>query len=101
MPRAQLHPVRRHELGQHQFDRVAEAAFHADQAGWQVGDNFQQLAAHLGLDKKRLAALVSANALVRLDRYISWTNILKLTENDPGAAYAAERLHTVLQYMGK
>ncbi|PKO45182.1 MAG: hypothetical protein CVU31_11905 [Betaproteobacteria bacterium HGW-Betaproteobacteria-4] len=44
---------------------------------------------------------VSANALVRLDRYISWTDILKLTENDPEAAYAAERLHTVLQHMGK
>lgn len=45
--------------------------------------------------------VVSANALVRLDRYISWTDILKLTENDPEAAYAAERLHTVLQHMGK
>lgn len=44
---------------------------------------------------------VSANALVRLDRYISWADILKLTENDPEAAYAAERLHTVLQHMGK
>ena len=45
--------------------------------------------------------VVSANALVRLDRYINWTDVLKLTENDPEAAYAAERLHTVLQHMGK
>ncbi|WP_162888606.1 hypothetical protein [Dechloromonas sp. HYN0024] len=45
--------------------------------------------------------VVSANALVRLDRYINWSDILKLTENDPEAAYAAERLHTVLQHMGK
>ena len=44
---------------------------------------------------------VSANALVRLDRYINWAEVLKLTENDPEAAYAAERLHTVLQHMGK
>lgn len=44
---------------------------------------------------------VSANALVRLDRYINWSDVLKLTENDPEAAYAAERLHTVLQHMGK
>jgi hypothetical protein len=44
---------------------------------------------------------VSANALVRLDRYINWSDVLKLTENDPEAAYAAERLHTVLQHLGK
>ncbi|UCV20661.1 hypothetical protein [Ferribacterium limneticum] len=44
---------------------------------------------------------VSANALVRLDRYINWADVLKLTDNDPEAAYAAERLHTVLQHMGK
>lgn len=44
---------------------------------------------------------VSANALVRLDRYINWSDVLKLTENDPEAAFAAERLHTVLQHMGK
>lgn len=44
---------------------------------------------------------VSANALLRLDRYINWADVLKLTENDPEAAYAAERLHTVLQHMGK
>jgi hypothetical protein len=44
---------------------------------------------------------VSANALVRLDRYINWADVLKLTDNDPEAAYVAERLHTVLQHMGK
>lgn len=44
---------------------------------------------------------VSAKALVRLDRYINWEDILKLTENDPEAARAAERLHTVLQHLGQ
>ncbi len=44
---------------------------------------------------------VSAKALVRLDRYINWADVLKLTENDPEAAYAAERLHTVLQHLGR
>ena len=66
------HPVRRDELGGHQFDGVAEAAefscpvvgtgtgFHADQAGRQVGDRVEQLAAHdLGLDQNRLTALVN------------------------------------------
>jgi len=43
----------------------------------------------------------SANALVRLDRYIKWEEILKLTENDPEAAIVAERLHTVLQHLGR
>ena len=43
----------------------------------------------------------SAKALVRLDRYINWEDVLKLTENDPEAAYAAERLHTVLQHLGR
>lgn len=42
---------------------------------------------------------VSAKALVRLDRYINWEDVLKLTENDPEAAKAAERLHTVLQHL--
>ena len=42
----------------------------------------------------------SAKALVRLDRYINWSEVLKLTENDPEAARAAERLHTVLQHLG-
>lgn len=67
------HPVRRHELRCHQLDGVAEAAelpcpvvgagagFHADQAGRQVGNHFQQLAAcHLGFDENSLAALVNA-----------------------------------------
>ncbi len=44
---------------------------------------------------------VSARALGRLDRYISWADILKLTENEPEAAHAAERLHTVLQHLGR
>lgn len=42
---------------------------------------------------------VSAKALARLDRYINWEDVLKLTENDPEAAKAAERLHTVLQHL--
>ncbi len=44
---------------------------------------------------------ISAKALVRLDRYINWADVLKLTENDPEAAYAAERLHTALQHLGR
>lgn len=44
---------------------------------------------------------VSAKALVRLDRYINWSDVLKLTENDPEAARVAERLHTVLQHLGR
>jgi hypothetical protein len=51
----------------------------------------------LGID----LASVSAKALVRLDRYINWAEILKQTENDPEAAYAAERLHTTLQHLGR
>ena len=43
----------------------------------------------------------SAKALVRLDRDINRADILKLTENDPEAAKAAERLHTVLQHLGR
>ncbi|HXE37652.1 MAG TPA: hypothetical protein VN639_04185 [Azonexus sp.] len=43
----------------------------------------------------------NAKALARLDRYINWEDVLKLTENDPEAAYAAERLHTVLQHLAK
>ena len=43
----------------------------------------------------------SANALFRLDRYINWEDVLKLTANDPEAAHAAERLHTVLQHLGR
>mgnify|MGYP003477349879 FL=1 len=55
-------------------------------------------------DKVTLAIDLDATntkALVRLDRYINWADILKLTENAPEAAYAAERLHTVLQHMGR
>jgi hypothetical protein len=44
---------------------------------------------------------INAKAFARLDRYINWAEILKLTENDPEAAYVAERLHTVLQHMGR
>jgi len=44
---------------------------------------------------------VSAKALARLDRYINWSDVLKLTENDPEAANATERLHTVLQHLGQ
>lgn len=44
---------------------------------------------------------VTARALSRLDRYINWGEILRLTENDPEAAYAAERLHTVLQHLSR
>lgn len=44
---------------------------------------------------------ISAKALARLDRYINWEDVLKLTENDPEAASAAERLHTVLQHLGR
>jgi len=44
---------------------------------------------------------ISARALVRLDRYINWADVLKMTENDPEAAYAAERLHTALQHLGR
>lgn len=44
---------------------------------------------------------VSAKALARVDRYINWSDVLKLTENDPEAAKAAERLHTVLQHLGQ
>lgn len=44
---------------------------------------------------------INARALARLDRYINWSEVLKMTENDPEAAYAAERLHTVLQHMDR
>lgn len=44
---------------------------------------------------------VTVKALSRLDRYINWGEILRLTENDPEAAYAAERLHTVLQHLSR
>lgn len=44
---------------------------------------------------------VSAKALARVDRYINWSDVLKLAENDPEAAKATERLHTVLQHLGQ
>jgi hypothetical protein len=44
---------------------------------------------------------VSAKALARLDRYINWVDVLKLTENDPEAARVSERLHTLLQHLGQ
>ena len=43
----------------------------------------------------------SAKALARLDRYINWEDVLKLTENDPEAARISERLHTALQHLGQ
>lgn len=43
----------------------------------------------------------SARALARLDRYINWSDVLKVAENDPEAAQVAERLHTVLQHLGR
>jgi hypothetical protein len=62
---------------------------------YKVEGNGDTLALSIDLDS------VSAKALVRLDRYINWSDILKLTENDPEAADAAERLHTVLQHLGR
>ena len=44
---------------------------------------------------------VQTCALPIFDRYINWAEILKQTENDPEAAYAAERLHTTLQHLGR
>ena len=62
---------------------------------YKVEGNGDALALNINLDS------VGAKALVRLDRYINWSDILKLTENDPKAANAAERLHTVLQHLGR
>lgn len=62
---------------------------------YKVEGNGDALALNINLDS------VSAKALVRLDRYINWSDILKLTENDPEAAHAAERLHTALQHLGR
>ena len=62
---------------------------------YKVEGNGDALALNINLDS------VTAKALVRLDRYINWSDILKLTENDPEAAHAAERLHTVLQHLGR
>jgi hypothetical protein len=62
---------------------------------YKIEGNGDALALNINLDS------VTAKALVRLDRYINWSDILKLTENDPEAANAAERLHTVLQHLGR
>ena len=62
---------------------------------YKVEGNGDALALNINLDS------VGAKALVRLDRYINWSDILKLTENDPEVAYAAERLHTALQHLGR
>jgi hypothetical protein len=62
---------------------------------YSLDSNGDALALGIDLDS------VSAKALARLDRYINWTDVLKLTENDPEAANAAERLHTVLQHLSR
>lgn len=62
---------------------------------YQIDARGDHLSLKLDLDS------VSARALVRLDRYINWAEILKQTENDPEAANAAERLHTALQHLGR
>ena len=62
---------------------------------YKIDGNGDALALNINLDS------VTAKALVPLDRYINWSDILKLTENDPEAANAAERLHTVLQHLGR
>ncbi len=63
--------------------------------GYKLDGNGDNLALNINLDS------TSAKALARLDRYINWGDVLKLTENDPEAANAAERLHTVLQHLGQ
>ena len=62
---------------------------------YRLGGNGDALELNVNLDS------TAAKALARLDRYINWADVLKLTENDPEAAYAAERLHTILQHMGR
>jgi hypothetical protein len=62
---------------------------------YSLDSNGDALALGIDLDS------VSAKALARLDRYINWADVLKLTENDPEAANAAERLHTVLQHLSR
>lgn len=62
---------------------------------YQIDGSGDALVLNINLDA------TSAKALVRLDRYINWEDILKLTENDPEAAKAAERLHTVLHHLGR
>jgi hypothetical protein len=62
---------------------------------YNIDANGDKVALAINLDS------TSAKALARLDRYINWADILKLTENDPEAVQAAERLHTVLQHLGR
>jgi len=62
---------------------------------YKLDANGDALALTINLDS------VSAKALVRLDRYINWEDVLKVAENDPEASTAAERLHTVLQHLGR
>lgn len=62
---------------------------------YRIDGNGDALALGIDLDS------INAKALARLDRYINWEDVLKLTENDPEAAHAAERLHTVLQHLGR
>ena len=56
--------------------------------GYKLDGSGDALALNINLDS------TSAKALARLDRYINWGDVLKLTENDLEAANAAERLHT-------
>lgn len=62
---------------------------------YRIEGNGGDLALNVRLDS------TSAKALARLDRYINWEEVLKLTQGDPEAAHIAERLHTVLQHMGR
>ncbi len=62
---------------------------------YKIEGNGDDLSLNIKLDS------ASAKALARLDRYINWADVLKLTENDPEAASISERLHTVLQHLGQ
>ncbi len=62
---------------------------------YRIEGNGDDLALHVKLNS------ASAKALVRLDRYINWEEVLKQAQGDPEATHVAERLHTVLQHMGR
>ena len=62
---------------------------------YKIEGNGDDLSLNIKLDS------ATAKALVRLDRYINWVDVLKLTENDPEAARVSERLHTALQHLGQ
>ena len=62
---------------------------------YKIEGNGDDLSLNIKLDS------ATAKALVRLDRYINWVDVLKLTENDPEAARISERLHTALQHLGQ